>query len=134
VIVNYQPYSTPIQPTGVQNQSQRQSYQTENELQTALLIHQQRAQKEEEKNRAADKPDTPYSDSADWAVKQAELEKLRQQRANPPPDDQSGRQQTTMPPQRFGSEQEARAAGHQSGDKIILFDPDTGRYRPYQIP
>jgi hypothetical protein len=134
LIINYTPINVPLQPTTAQNQSQRQSYQSEKDLENAISMHELRSKIEAQQNTTANKPNTPYSQSADWAVKQAELEKLRQQRMNPPPDDQSGRQQTTMPPQRFGTEQEARAAGHQSGDKIILFDPDTGRYRPYQIP
>jgi hypothetical protein len=58
---------------------------------------------------------------------------LNPQNLNQTDVDQANQAQTnqaqTMPQQRFGSEDDARAAGYGSGDTVLLFDPASKQYR-----
>ena len=94
--INYLPLSPTMQPTTAKPETERQSYQTEKDLASAIAMHQLRAQYEAEQNTAlgaATKDpkyqNVPYSGSAEWAAQQAELDQLRQQRANPAPNSAS---------------------------------------------
>jgi hypothetical protein len=50
--------------------------------------------------------------------------------SEPAPAQQPQQQSQQMPQTRFDSENDARAAGHKSGDQVMIFDPASKRYRP----
>jgi hypothetical protein len=126
------------QDTNLRPVSEKDTYQIERDKQKAVDDLQLWRKIEEQQNTAlgAQTKDpkyqnVPFSRQSEEDQLRRDIEDIRRRRTQPQTsgDQSSGQGQTTMPEQRFGSEQDARAAGHQAGEKVLIFDPATKQYR-----
>jgi hypothetical protein len=120
--------ATPMQETAQRPVSEKDTYQIEAEKLKEIENLQPWRKLQEQQDMTANRPNVPFARQAEEDQLRRDIEDIRRRRSQPQASGGGG--QTTMPEQRFGSEQDARAAGHQAGEKVLIFDPATKQYRP----